>query len=139
MVAPTGAFVMKNSIVTIDAVEYANQVRVARFVPEASIQTYRTLVPDGVVQDVDSATWTFELTGLQINRTGGLAAALRAMDPGDTFTVILEPEAGVVGSGRATATVMAVPVPFGGEQGSFATMELVLPVVGEPAITPIAA
>jgi hypothetical protein len=139
MAAPTGAFVMKNSIVTVDAVQYANQVRVARFVPEASIQSYRTLVPDGVVSDVDSATWTFELTGLQINRTGGLARALRAMAPGDTFTVILEPEGGAVGSDRATATVMAVPVPFGGEQGSFATMELVFPVVGEPDVEPIAA
>ncbi len=139
MAAPANAFVMKNAIVTIDSVEYANQVRVARLVPAAEIQTYRTLVPDGVVQDVDSATWTFELTGLQINATGGLAKALRAMATGDTFTVILEPRAGIVGDDRATFTAMAVPVPFGGEQGSFATMELVLPVVGEPTFAAIAA
>jgi hypothetical protein len=138
MAAPVGAFVMKNALVTIDSVEYANQVRVARLVPTAEIQTVKTLVPDGVVQDVDTPTWTFELTGLQINRTGGLAKALRAMDTGDTFTVILEPRAGEVGDDRATFTAMVVPTPFGGEQGSFATMELVLPVVGEPAFTTIA-
>jgi len=133
MAAPTGAFVAKNATLTIAAVAYANQVRVARLVPEADIQTYRTLVPDGIVQDVDSASWTLELTGLQINKDGGLAKALRAMTPGDTVAVVLAPQ---VGEGQSAAfSVMAVPVPFGGEQGSFATMELVLPVIGQPVYT----
>lgn len=133
MAAPTGAFVMKNSIVTIGAVQYANQLRIAQLVPEAPIQTYRTLVPDGVVQDVDSAVWTFEATGLQINKEGGLARALRAYAPGETIAVVLTPQSGEGDS--AAFTVMAVPVPFGGEQGGFATMELVFPVIGQPVIT----
>jgi hypothetical protein len=133
MAAPTGAFVAKNFVLTIATVAYANQVRVARLVPEADIQTYRTLVPDGIVQDVDSASWTLELEGLQINRDGGLAKALRAMTPGDIVACVLTPQAG---EGESAAfNAMVVPVPFGGEQGSFATMELVLPVIGTPVIT----
>jgi hypothetical protein len=133
MAAPTGAFVAKNATLTIATVAYANQVRVARLVPDAPIQTYRTLVPDGIVQDVDSPSWTLELTGLQINKAGGLAKALRAMEPGDTVSCVLAPQAG---EGESAAfDVMAVPVPFGGEQGSFATMELVFPVIGEPVFT----
>ncbi len=133
MAAPTGAFVAKNATVTVASVQYANQVRIARLVPDASIQTYRTLVPDGVVQDVDTATWTFELTGLQINKDGGLAKALRAMDTGDVIAVVLAPQSG---EGQSAAfNAMVVPVPFGGEQGAFATMELVLPVIGTPVYT----
>ena len=133
MPAPTGAAVYKNATVTVNAIAYANQVRIARLVPDAPIQTYRTLVPDGQVSDVDSPTWTFELTGLQINTTGGLARALRAFDPGEEIPCVLVPTAGVGDSFAFTA--MAVPVPVGGEQGSFLTMELVLPVVGQPVVT----
>jgi hypothetical protein len=131
MAAPTGAIVYKNAIVTIDEVEYANQCTKARLVPDVPIQTVRTLVPDGVVQDVDSAVWTFEVSALQINTAGGLALALRTAAPGDEIDVILQPKAGF-SQPKATFTVMALPAPFGGDQGAFLTMELVFPVKGAP-------
>lgn len=135
MAAPVGAFVAKNFVLTIATVAYANQARIARLVPDAPIQTYRTLVPDGIVQDVDTPSWTLELTGLQINVDGGLAYALREMTPGDTVACVLTPQAG---DGQSAAfNAMVVPVPFGGEQGSFATMELVLPVIGSPVFTDV--
>ena len=133
MAAPTGACVAKNFVLTVAAVAYANQARIARLVPEAEIQTYRTLVPDGVVQDVDSPAWRLELTALQINKDGGLAKALRAAEVGDVLACVLTPQSG---EGESAAfSVLAVPVPFGGEQGAFATMELVLPVIGQPVFT----
>lgn len=137
MPAAAGAYVVKNATVTIDSVEYANQVRVARLVPDQPIQTYRTLVPDGAQQDVDSATWTFEVTGLQINSTGGLAKALRAMAVGDQVDVVLAPR-DTVGDDQAAFTIVALMPPFGGEQGSYAEMEMVFPVVGQPTFTAIA-
>jgi hypothetical protein len=91
----------------------------------------RTLVPDGVVQDVDSAVWTLELSGLQINSTGGLAKALRDAAPGSELDIVLQPKTGF-SQPMATFTVMAVPAPFGGDQGAFLQMEMVLPVVGAP-------
>lgn len=138
MAAPTGAHVYRDAIVTIDEVEYANQVRIARLTPDTPTQTYRTLVPDGVVQDVDSAAWTFELTGLQINRTGGLAKALRALAPGEIVEVTLAPH-DAVGEDQATFSIVSMPAPFGGEQGSFGTMEMVFPVQGQPVFSAIAA
>ena len=131
MAAATGAIVYKDALVTIATVEYANQVTKARLVPDVPIQTVRTLVPDGVVQDVDSPVWTFELAGLQINATGGLAKALRDAAPGSSLAVVLQPKVGS-SQPKATFTVMAVPAPFGGDQGSFLMMEMVLPVVGAP-------
>lgn len=137
MPAATGAFVIKDALVTVDSVAYANQARIARLVPDQPIQTYRTLVPDGAQQDVDSPVWTFELTGLQINQTGGLAKALRALNPGDEVEVVLAPN-NTSGDDQATFTIKAMTPPFGGEQGSYAEMEMVFPVVGAPVFAAIA-
>jgi hypothetical protein len=131
MAAPVGAFVLRNALVTVDDVEYANQATKARLVPDVPIQTVRTLVPDGVVQDVDSAVWTFELTVLQINAATGLAKVLRDMAPGTEVEIVLQPRVGF-SQPTATFTVMAVPAPFGGDQGAFMMAEMVLPVVGAP-------
>lgn len=138
MAAPDGAYVVKDAIVTIDAIEYANQVRIARLVPSQEIQTYRTLVPDGVVQDVDSPSYVFELAGLQINKTGGLAKALRALTLGEEVEVILAPR-DLIGDDKATFTIVAMRPPFGGEQGKFAEIEMSFPVKGEPVYSAIAA
>ncbi|MEV0156877.1 hypothetical protein AB0H57_24540 [Micromonospora sp. NPDC050686] len=130
MPAATGAHVFKNAVVTIDEVEYANQLSKARLVPDQPVQTMRTLVPDGVVQDVDSPVWTFEIAGLQINATDGLAKALRTA-AGTEIEVTLQPKAGT-GQATATFTVLALMPEFGGEQGNWLTQELTLPVVGQP-------
>jgi hypothetical protein len=138
MPAVDGAYVLKNAVVTIDSVEYANQARIARLVPDQPTQTYRTLVPDGTVTDVDSPAWTFELTGLQVNKTGGLAKALRALAVGEQVDVTLAPR-DLVGDDQADFTIVAMMPQFGGEQGSFAEIELVFGVVGQPVFTAIAA
>lgn len=138
MAAPTGAHVYKNAVFTIGATAYANQVRIARLVPDQPIQTYRTLVPDGSVSDVDSAVWTLELTGLQINRTGGLAEALRAAaaTPDVPLAVVLAPH-DADGETQAEFNVRPLMPPFGGEQGSWGVIEMVLPVIGQPTFEEI--
>lgn len=128
MSAPTGAYVLRNASITVDTMEFANQVKKARLVPETPIQTYRTLVPDGVVQDVDSTVWTFELSGLQINETGGLAKALRDA-AGTEIDIVLQPKVGT-GQTTATFTALAIMPPFGDEQGKYMEVDLTLPVVG---------
>lgn len=128
MPAPTGAQVYRDALITVDGVDYANQLSKARLVPDQPIQTYRTLVPDGVVQDVDSVVWTFELTGLQINIAGGLAAYLRT-NSGLTVAVVLQPKTGV-GLPTASFSAIALMPEFGGEQGAFQTIDMTLPVSG---------
>jgi hypothetical protein len=131
MAAPTGAFVVKNATVTLESIAYANQCTKAKLVPDVPIQSVRTLVPDGAVQDTDSAIWTFEITALQINESGGLAKALRDATPGDELDVVLAPQAGS-GKPQATFVIKALPVQFGDDQGKFAMFEAALPVVGQP-------
>jgi hypothetical protein len=124
------AHVIRNAILTLEAVDYANQVNKARLVPDTPIQTMRTLVPDGQIQDVDSTVWTLELSGIQDYGAGGLAAALAAA-AGTQLTLVLQPKAGSA-QDKVTCEVMCLPVEFGGEQGTFRTFEAELPIVGDP-------
>lgn len=138
MPAVTGHLgVLKNSSIEIETVEYANQLTRARLVPDTPEQTTKTLVPDGTVTDVDSASWTFELAGLQKHNTGGLGAVLNAATPGDLLDVVYEPAAAVVGQPHYEFQVVAKPIPVGGDQGNQATFEIVLAVIGTPTRTVI--
>lgn len=126
-----GAFVMKNAVVTVESVSYPNQCAKARLVPDTPMQQYRTLVPDGTVTDVDSPAWTFEITFLQVNKSGGLAHALRAAMPGDQLDVTLAPR-NLTGDDQATFVIIAMPPPFGGDQGKFSDAEMTFGVLGQP-------
>lgn len=128
MPAYTGAIVMRDSIFTIEATDFANQVTNVQLVPDTPIQTLRTLVPDGVIQDVDSTAWTLQISAVQSWETGGLANILHA-NVGTAVTVTFAPKKGV-GKKLFTFDVIAVDPPVGGEAGSFAILELELPVVG---------
>ncbi|MFD6770883.1 hypothetical protein ACFWC6_32210 [Micromonospora chalcea] len=128
MSAPTGYIMMRNATITIDEVEYANQLTKARLVPDTPVQTLRTLVPDGVIQDVDSTVWTLELAGVSIWAAGGLAKALNDA-AGTNLDVVLQPKDGT-GQQTATFTIVAKPLPFGGDQGQFVQFEESFQVVG---------
>lgn len=130
MPAPTGAIMFRDAVITVDGIQYTNQLRMAILNPDQAEQTYRTLVPDGIIQDVDSVVWTWQIEGLQINIAGGLAAYLRT-NSGLNIACILQLKSGV-GQPKATFTAVAKAPPFGGEQGAFMTMPLTLPVLGAP-------
>jgi hypothetical protein len=128
MPAASGARVFRDALITVDGVEYTNQLSKARLVPDQPIQSMRTLVPDGVVQDVDSVMWTLEITGLQIDIAGGLAAYLRTVSGTNTSWVI-QSKTGL-GMPKATFTAIAMMPEFGGEQGAFLPIDMTMPVQG---------
>jgi hypothetical protein len=128
MAAYTGAIVLRDCLLTLDDVEFSNQVNRARLVPDTPIQTMRTLVPDGVIQDVDSTVWTLELQGVQDWETGGLAAFLHT-NAGQTVEATLAPK-NATGKKLFTFNVVCIDPPVGGDQGTFATFEIELPVTG---------
>jgi hypothetical protein len=137
MPAPANYVVYKNASITIDGDEFANAVTRARLVPEVNKQTLRTLVPDGVIVDIDSPVWTFELTGVQIWAADGIAKALHDA-AGTQVEIVLAPKVGT-GNPEATFTVIAEPVPFGGAQGEILTFEQELAVVGQPTFGTVSA
>ena len=135
MAAYAGAFVIRNALVKFGATDFTNQTTKARLVPDTPIQTMRTLVPDGQITDVDSAMWSLELTGVQDWETGGLAAFLNT-NQGTLQTVIIAPVAGT-GKKQATVSVRCIAVPFGGDQGAFATFDVTLAVQGQPTFAAV--
>jgi hypothetical protein len=130
MPVAAGAIIYKNALVTVDSVEYANQVNKARLVPDTPVVTFKTLAPDAIYQETDTTTWTLELAGLQIWGTGGMAKAISDA-AGTEISVVLQPKVGT-GQPTATVTVMAIPVEFGGEQGAYLPIDVTLPVIGQP-------
>lgn len=127
------AHVVRNATITINAVEYKAQITKAQLIPDTPIQTLRTLVPDGVIQDVDSTVWTFEMSGVEARGAGSLGAALDTA-AGTVVEVVLQPKAGSA-QDVATFSIVAMPISFGGEQGSFRTFEAEFPVTGQPVFT----
>lgn len=127
--------VLKNSEVTINGTDYANQMTRSKLTPDTPSQTLRTLVPDGTITDTDSASWTWEIAGIQKFATGGLAKLLNDSAPGTLLTVVWEPRKDVVGQPSYAFTVVSKPVTVGGDQGAFGTFEAVLDVVGSPVVS----
>lgn len=129
-----GAFLMRNASTTFDTTEYKSQLTKAELVPDTAVEQLKTLDPNTVHTDVDSATWTFEIAGVQDWVVAqGLSDFLHD-NHGERVEVVLQPRPGG-GQRIATFTVVAMSPNFGGEQGSWALMELSLPVDGVPAFT----
>lgn len=132
MSAPAGAYVLRDATFTVEGTDYANQCTSVILTPEQETQTLKTMVPDGIVQDVDTAVWALSINGIQdYVAAQGLAALLTSMS-GQQLDIVFAPKAG----GRtATVTVVGKNVPFGGEQGAFTTMDVELPVIGQPVFS----
>ena len=125
----------RNILFTLGGTSFANQVWKVRIVPDTPFQQQRTLVPDGTISDVDSATYTMELEGLQDYETGGLAAYLLT-NAGTQVAFAFAP-VNTAGKKKFTGTVVVVAAPVGGEQGEFAQMELEMPIIGTPTLTTV--
>lgn len=129
MAAPAGAYVLRDALFTVAGTDYANQCTSVVMTPEQETQTLKTMVPDGIVQDVDTASWTLSINGIQDMTNGqGLARYLTEHD-GEQIAIVFEPKKGGV---TATVTAVAKATPFGGEQGAFVIFDLELPMIGYP-------
>lgn len=132
MPAYTGAAVFRDASITVNGTDYANQLTKARLVPETPVQTQRTLVPDGMVVDIDSTAWTVELSGFQsiaVTGTGGLGDLLRTTTAGTEMDIVLTPKKGT-GLRTATFKIVSMPIEFGAEQGNWFTFDASFPVRG---------
>ena len=132
MPAYTGAFVLRNSVFTLGGTSFANQVWDVTIEPDTPVQQQRTLVPDGTISDVDSATWTMKVTGLQDPQAGGLAAYL--FTNAGTQVAFTYAQVNTVGKVKYSGTVIAVYPTVGGEQGEFAQFEIEMPIIGTPTL-----
>lgn len=127
MAVAAGPHVFRNPVLTVEATSYTNNVSKARLVPETPEQRYDTLDPTGQIVDYGNTSWTLELAGIQ----GALAEALWTATPGDELEVVLQTKPGT-GQRKATFTIIAKPVPFGGEVNTMLTFDETFAVQGAP-------
>jgi hypothetical protein len=129
MAALSGSFVLRNASFKFNGVEYAHHATKVRIVPDTPIQTLRTLDPAGAVTDVDSATYTLEIAGVQDALAQDINDAA-----GTVVEVIYQPKKGS-GTKIYTFDVVAIATPIGGEQGAFLTFDITLPIQGDITTT----
>ncbi len=127
------AHVMRDSLFTFNSVDYTNQVNLVRFTPDTPIEQMPVLSPTSTATDISTTIWSLELGGIQDNGSGSLGAALRAAS-GTKVDVVFQPRVGT-GQDKVTATVVPTPIEFGGEQGSWRTFSVTIPVDGQPTFT----
>ena len=133
MTAPANAYVLRDALFTVEGTDYANQCTSVVMTPTQETQTLKTMVPDGIVQDVDTPTWVCSINGIQdYTAAQGLARYLTDHS-GEQLDVVFEPKKGGVG---ATAVLVAKATPFGGEQGAFTVFDVELPMIGAPVFDP---
>lgn len=123
----TGRIYMKNVSVTFDGTPYLGNTTKTTLTPSQDVQQLRTLDPGYTLSDVNDATWVFDVSGPVIE--DGLWDYIME-HVGEEIEVVLQP---MPGSGRKTATftVIALALPFGGEQGAYSTFDASFPVVGD--------
>jgi Phage tail tube protein len=137
MVGPApGGYIIKDAKVTFGPVggpevDYTNQFDTATLTPTQATQTRRMLTPDGTLQDVDTATWSLSLAGVQDYVDARGFARYLFEHQGQKADFTLEPRAGEEGM---TGTVTIKAVPFGGETGGWAEFSVELPVDGQPEL-----
>ncbi len=130
MPAAVGGYVLKDGTITFEATDYSNQCKTIMLTPAQETQTYRTIVPDGTKQDVDTEVWTLSVAGLQDYEAARGLARFLTDNSGQKLDVVLTPDQdqGV----SATVTVTAKAVPFGGDTGSWTEFSVELPCDGRP-------
>jgi len=129
MSANTGGFVIKDGSLSIASHDVSNAIGKMRLVPDTPVQTFNTIVPDGTLQDVGNTAWTFQVTAIQDWGANGIASLLNT-NAGDTVACVMAPKNGA--GKNATFNIVAMPVDFGGDSGSYNSFDATFPVVGSP-------
>ena len=70
------AYVLRDFTFTLGGTDFANAATTAQLKPSTNISTLKTLIPDGVIQDIDTTVWVLSLAGVADWKLGGLANGL---------------------------------------------------------------
>jgi hypothetical protein len=105
-------FIMGNATLTIDGVDYQDEVSGAVFTPTSSVVTRKGLSPDAVFSFPTNATWTLDLTFAQDFTADTTLAMYLLEHEGETITdVVFAP---VSGGRTFTADITIAPGAIGG-------------------------
>jgi hypothetical protein len=129
-ITPAPLFI-KNALVRFGTDSYEAAVRDVKFTPSASVVTTRAMTPSAIYQDVDTATWTLDMTYLQDWSVNNSLARYLYANEGQVVAMTFEP---INGGATITANVVVTPGAIGGAVGAYAEASVTLPS-SKPAFT----
>lgn len=115
-----------------DGTDYAIELNSIALTPDVSPERIKTAKPAGRFSSVDDPEWNLDLGYVYGKRGEGedLSLADYLMDHvGDVIEFTFRPKTGEAGY---TGEVTLLPGAIGGDQGSFSTQSVSLPVEGQP-------
>lgn len=120
--------VLRHSLLDLDGTEFQDECTKIELVADQPSQTVRTLVPTGIITDVDSVSWQLNIEALSDVESGGLAAYLNA-NAGTEVAFEYAPR-NTTGAVKYSGNVFVKAAGAGGSQGEFATLSVELMVNG---------
>lgn len=127
--------ILKDCLVTIDAVEYQGSVSKVVFTPSGGVSTWKGLTPSAVHTAAQTPTWTADLSGIQDWDTEGSLAMRLFEGEGETVDMTFAP---VLGGGTWAASVILTSGAIGGAVDEWGEQDVSLGMNGRPTFTPAA-
>lgn len=130
--------VLKNIGVRINGDDYANAIASMKFIPSASIQTWKGGTPDAVFTDVTSATWVCEIKYAQDFESATSLAIYFLQHQGETEEVLFYPYGFTDGAPNFSAHLIYAPGEIGGDIDAWLESTVQHAVSGTPFFNPAA-
>lgn len=110
--------------------DYAIELNSIALTPDVSPERIKTAKPEGRFSSVDDPEWNLDLGYVYGKNDEGVSLADYLMDHvGEVISFTFRP---VSGGDGYTGDVTLLPGAIGGDQGSFSTQSVSLPVEGQP-------
>ena len=127
-------FVLKDVVFTVDIDSYEKHVSTVRFVPDASVVTWKGLTPSATFSESTSPTWTCEVSYAQDWETADSFSQYLMANAGQEKDVVSRPKGTGSNLPEFTATLIIAAGPIGGDVDTVANGSVTMGVVGEPAL-----
>lgn len=125
-------FVLKDSVLTVDADDYEAHVSSVTFTPATSTVTWQGITPSASFTDTTSPSWTCALAYAQDWTTPNSLSQYLLDNVGERVTMVFQPQGAMTGDPMFTATVIVAPGPIGGAVNTVQVGTVTLGVVGTP-------
>lgn len=135
-VVPVEPFILKDSIFSVAADDFAAACSAITITPTAQTVTFVGLKPGAVFTDMSAAVWALALTYAQDHANADSLSNYLFDHEGETKEVTFKPQSGIGPS--YTVNLVITPGAIGGTGGAVAASTVNLGVKGKPVRVPAA-
>ena len=131
-------FVFRDAVINLkdgatDLGDFQASIPKITITPTTPVATAKGLTPSAVYKDVAATEWKVQMDFLQDWETAAGLSIYTFNNPGKQVTLAVTPKHGV-GVKKLTMTILLVPTPMGGDQGTFAQASAEFEGIGQPTL-----